>query len=98
MQLMLRRLIVESVDISLDLAAAGGLVLIDPTQLEPILVNLVINAADAMPRGGRLSIETRNVTLDEHYRERHLPGTPRQYVKTGVSDTGRGVRQGGWPR
>jgi len=91
MQLMLRRLIVESVDISLDLAAAGGLVLIDPTQLEQILVNLVINAADAMPRGGRLSIETRNVTLDEHYRERHLPVTPGQYVKLGVADTGVGI-------
>ena len=91
MQSMLRRLIVESVDISLDLAPDGGVVLIDPTQLEQILVNLVINAADAMPRGGRLTIETRNVTLDEHYQERHLPVTPGQYVKLGVADTGVGI-------
>jgi PAS domain S-box-containing protein len=90
-QMLLRRLIVASVDIQLELSASGGLILVDPTQLEQILVNLVINAADAMPRGGRLTIATRNVTLDDHHKVRHLPVAPGQYVMLAVADTGVGM-------
>ncbi len=70
---MLKRLIFEHVNLTLSLAPEVGLIKIDPTQLEQILINLVVNAADAMPRGGKLTIETANVTLDEQYQQSHLP-------------------------
>jgi PAS domain S-box-containing protein len=88
---MLRRLILEHVDLKVSLAPDVGLIKMDPTQLEQILVNLVVNAVDAMPRGGKLTIETGNVTLDEHYQQRHLPVTPGDYVMLAVSDTGVGM-------
>lgn len=91
MRSMLRRLIVESVNINLALAGEGCLTLIDSTQLEQIVVNLAINAADAMPRGGQLTIETRNVTLDASYQEQHLPLAPGEYVILDVTDTGVGI-------
>jgi PAS domain S-box-containing protein len=89
MQILLRRLIVESVDIRLELSPSGTLVLIDPTQLEQVLVNLAINAADAMPRGGRLTIETRAVTVADHPKD--LPVPPGKYVMLAVTDTGIGM-------
>jgi PAS domain S-box-containing protein len=88
---MLRRLILEHVHLMVSLKPDVGLIRMDPTQLEQILVNLVVNAADAMPRGGKLTIETGNVTLDEHYQQRHLPVTPGEYVMIAVSDTGVGM-------
>ena len=91
MEPMLKRLIVEHVDLMVSLAPRIGLVEMDPTQLEQILINLTVNAADAMPRGGKLTIETANVTLDEHYQQRHLPVTPGDYVMLAVSDTGIGM-------
>jgi two-component system cell cycle sensor histidine kinase/response regulator CckA len=91
MEPMLRQLIVEHVGLTVSLEAAAALIKMDPTQLEQILVNLAVNAADAMPRGGKLTIETANVRLDEHYQQRHLPVTPGDYVVLAVSDTGVGM-------
>ena len=90
-ELMLKRLILEHISLTVSLMPDVGMIKIDPTQLEQILVNLVVNAGDAMPRGGKLTIETGNVTLDEHYRQRHLPLTPGDYVMLAVSDTGTGM-------
>jgi PAS domain S-box-containing protein len=91
MEAMLKRLIFAHVNLKLSLAPEVGLVKMDPTQLEQILINLAVNAADAMPRGGKLTIETGNVTLDEQYQQGHLPVTPGEYVMLAVSDTGTGM-------
>ncbi|HTB59228.1 MAG TPA: response regulator [Polyangia bacterium] len=91
MELMLRRLIPAHIDLVVSLQGEIGAIKIDPTQLEQIVINLVVNAADAMPRGGKLTVETSNVHLDEHYRRRHLPVTPGDHVMLAVSDTGVGM-------
>jgi two-component system cell cycle sensor histidine kinase/response regulator CckA len=91
MEVMLRRLIPAHIDLVVSLPRQIGSVKIDPTQLEQIVINLLVNAADAMPRGGKLTIETSNVRLDEHYRGHHLPVTPGDYVMLAVSDTGVGM-------
>ncbi len=66
-------------------------VLIDPSQMEQILLNLSVNASDAMPEGGRLAIETQNVELDADYARLHPSAAPGQYVLLSVSDTGSGM-------
>jgi two-component system cell cycle sensor histidine kinase/response regulator CckA len=91
MEAMLRRLIAAHIDLVVSLQPEIGAIKIDPTQLEQIVVNLVVNAADAMPKGGKLTVETSNVRLDQHYRGRHLPVTPGDYVLLAVSDTGIGM-------
>src|ERR1700730_10137114 len=91
MEPMLRQLIAAHVHLTVSLTARAALIKMDPTQLEQILVNLAVNAADAMPRGGKLTIETTNVRLDEHYQQRHLPVTPGDYVMLAVRDTGVGM-------
>ena len=88
---MLSRLIGE--DIKLAVVPAAGLdrVKADPGQIEQVIVNLVVNSRDAMPQGGRLSIETANVELDEAYARRHVSVPAGQYVMLAVSDSGSGM-------
>ncbi len=80
-------------DIDIEMVRGGGLwtALIDPAQLESVLLNLAINARDAMPEGGRLTIETANVHLDDSYAKSHEEVAPGQYVMIAVADTGLGM-------
>jgi len=89
---MLRRLIGEDITIASN-CVARGYVVADPGQLDQILMNLVVNARDAMPQGGRISIETRNIDLDENYSSEHAPVIPGRYVMLAVGDTGVGMTQ-----
>ncbi len=79
--------------IELETVLAGGLwsAVVDPNQLENALLNLAINARDAMPQGGKLTIETANTSLDAAYAANHIEVTPGQYVMVAVSDGGTGM-------
>ncbi len=88
---MLRRLIGEDIDLMTSLGESAGRVNIDSAQLEQVIINLAINARDAMPGGGKLIIETANVDLDETYAHMHLAVKPGAYVRLAVSDTGIGM-------
>jgi signal transduction histidine kinase/ActR/RegA family two-component response regulator len=88
---MLRRLIGEHIDLALVTGPLLSAVLADRGQLSQILVNLAVNARDAMPEGGRLTIEARDVPLTEEYADAHLAVEPGPYVRIAVSDTGHGM-------
>ena len=88
---MLRRLIGEDVDLALSLSAGDGTIRADPGQIEQVIVNLVINARDAMPGGGKLLIGTANLYIDEESAQCRLAVTPGHYVMLAVSDTGVGM-------
>ncbi|HEV8582940.1 MAG TPA: PAS domain S-box protein [Thermoanaerobaculia bacterium] len=88
---LLQRLIGEDVELALVLDPTLGLAKIDPGQFEQAVINLAVNARDAMPQGGRLTIETRNVELDESHAERYPEVGPGRYLLLAVTDTGHGM-------
>jgi PAS domain S-box-containing protein len=88
---MLTRLIGEDIDLVMIPGAELGPVKADPGQIEQVILNLAVNARDAMPQGGRLTIETANVTLDESYARLHAPVQPGDYTMLVITDTGIGM-------
>ena len=88
---MLRRLIGEDIELVFLPGQDVARVKADPGQLEQVVMNLAVNARDAMPSGGRLSIDTANVNVDEDFCHRHPPMRPGSYVRLSVSDTGAGM-------
>ncbi|MCB0035866.1 MAG: response regulator, partial [Anaerolineales bacterium] len=88
---MIERLVGENIDLQIHLAAGLPPIRADKGQLEQVLLNLVVNARDAMPRGGKLIIETARITLDESYAMTHLGAQPGPRVMLAVSDTGQGM-------
>ena len=88
---MLHRVVGEDVDVVMVSPEEEARVNADPNLMEQVLLNLGVNARDAMPKGGKLTIAISNVTLDEGYAERHLGVAPGRYVKLAVTDTGVGM-------
>jgi PAS domain S-box-containing protein len=90
---MLRRVIGEHIEFKTVFADDLGLVKVDPGQMEQVIINLAVNARDAMPEGGKLFIETVNVELDEKYRLSYIGMLPGAYVMLSVNDTGVGMTE-----
>jgi len=88
---MLRRLLYENIELVTSLGPSPAPVIADVSQLEQVIVNLAVNASDAMPEGGTLTLETAVVTLDATYAHSHAEVVPGRYVRLVVSDTGIGM-------
>ena len=88
---LLRRLIGEDIEVLTVPANDLGSVTADPGQIEQVIMNLALNARDAMPHGGKLTLETSNELLDESYAQRHQPSVAGRYVMLAVTDTGHGM-------
>jgi len=88
---MLRRLIGEDIALVTGLGSSLGHVKADPGQIEQIIMNLAVNARDAMPEGGRLTLETANIELDVAYARKHVGARPGPHVMLALSDTGTGM-------
>ena len=91
MERLLRPLIGETVELATNLTPEAGHIRADAGQLEQVLMNLVVNAKDAMPSGGKLTIQTQNVVVDENHHRGQTFVRPGQYVTLSVSDTGTGM-------
>jgi PAS domain S-box-containing protein len=90
---MLRRLIGEDIVLGSTLEPSLGTIFVDKGQIEQVILNLAVNARDAMPKGGRLHLGTRRVTLDREHREAHGSARPGEYAVLEVSDTGTGMSE-----
>jgi two-component system cell cycle sensor histidine kinase/response regulator CckA len=88
---LIRRLIGEDIELAVRLAPDLGRIKADPGQVQQAIVNLAVNAREAMPRGGKLTIETRNIEVDENYARRFVGVEPGHYALLAVSDTGAGM-------
>jgi len=91
MEKMLRRLIAEDIEFTIRAQPGALRIKADPGQVEQVAMNLVVNARDAMPQGGRLTIETGSVELDERFARDHPGARPGAYVRLAISDTGCGM-------
>ena len=87
----LRRLIGEDIELVTMLDKESGNIKADPSQIDQVIMNLAVNARDAMPKGGKLIIETKKVYLDKDYAKRHLSVKPGAYIMLAISDTGVGM-------
>jgi len=88
---LLKRLVREDITFTFRAGESLGRVKADPGQIEQVIMNLTVNASDAMPAGGELIVETRNVTVDEPFAKTRLPVLPGEYVRLTVEDTGDGM-------
>ena len=93
MEVMLRRLLGEELELVMTLAPDCGKILVDPGQIEQVVMNLAINARDAMPEGGRLGITAEEVVLDQEYAAQHMGVVAGSHVLLAVSDTGVGMNE-----
>jgi signal transduction histidine kinase/CheY-like chemotaxis protein len=91
MEKMFKRILGADIDLVSLPAPSLGRVKVDPSSLEQVIMNLVVNARDAMPNGGKITLETGDVLLDEEYARSHLGVTPGAYVMLAVTDTGKGI-------